>query len=72
MKLKLALAGAALLGFLGVGLSMALESIDEEGGPVAEEDASFGDPFFEASAGEDDDRAGSAWFTTMGGGRRGR
>jgi hypothetical protein len=72
LKLKVALAGAALLGLLGAGLSMAVDSTDIEGGPVAEEEDSPSEegPFGRPSVESDDTAAGSAWFTTEGAQRR--
>ncbi len=72
MKLKLALVGAVLVGFLGAGLSMALDSTDPDGGPLAEKDTSSEDSPFESSSEESEDLSGPAWFSTTGGGRRGR
>jgi hypothetical protein len=72
MKLKLALAGAALVGFLGAGLSMAVDSTDMDGGPLVEEDASSEEasPYAPADGESGDTAAGSAWFSTGGGQRR--
>ena len=73
LKLKVALAGAALVGLLVAGLVMAVDSTDADGGALAEDDSSSDISPFSRSAGEGDDTAaGSAWFTTSGGGQRGR
>jgi hypothetical protein len=74
LKLKVALAGAVLVGLLVAGLVMAVDSIDAEGGALAEDDASSDSDVspFSRSAGESGDTAaGPAWFTTSGG-QRGR
>jgi hypothetical protein len=72
-KGRLMVAGALLLGSLWMGLEMALDSVDDEGGPLVGEDTS-GDwtpfrPSAEPAERESDDAAGSAWFTTSGGGQ---
>jgi hypothetical protein len=72
-KGRLMLAGALLLGSLWMALEMAVDSIDDEGGPLTGEDSS-GDwtpfrPSAEPAERESDDAAGSAWFTTTGGGQ---
>lgn len=71
-KGRLMLVGALLLGSLWMGLEMAVESIDDEGGPVAEDSSDDWSPFqpsSEPAERDSDDVAGSAWFTTTGGGQ---
>jgi hypothetical protein len=64
--------GALLLGSLWMGLEMAVESIDDEGGAVAEESSDDWSPFqpsSEPAERDNDDLAGSAWYSTTGGGQ---
>ncbi len=67
-KVKLAVAGACLLGILVSLLSIALESTDAA--PGEEDDGLFGSPFRSSSGSGANVEAGPAWFTTTGGGRR--
>lgn len=68
-KVKLAVAGACLLGILAGLLSIALESTDTA--PGEDGDGLFGGSPFRSSSGAGMDvEAGPAWFTATGGGRR--
>jgi hypothetical protein len=67
MKWGVLLAGAFLVGLMGSLLMMAIDSVDEEAGPVrqSEEGASFEDVSpFRSSSGAQPDLSGPAWFST--------
>jgi hypothetical protein len=72
-KGRLMVVGALLLGSLWMGLEMAVESIDDEGGPLGVEDSSDDwspfQPSSEPAERDNDDLAGSAWYSTTGGGQ---
>jgi len=71
-KGRLMVVGALLLGSLWLGLEMAVESIDDEGAPVAEDSSEDWSPFqpsSEPAERDNDDLAGSAWYSTTGGGQ---
>jgi hypothetical protein len=71
-KGRVMVAGALLLGSLWMALEMAMDSIDDERGALTGEDSSDWTPFrpsAEPDERESDDAAGSAWFTTTGGGQ---
>jgi hypothetical protein len=71
MKRGVLLAGALLVGIMGSLLMMAIDSVDEEAGPVLSEEGSFLEDAspFRSSSGAQPDLAGPAWFSTTGSGK---